>query len=87
MPIRYVVVFQKAIGCEPPPFIAKIETDTTLHWITEYGLFPKAVCSTQIYKTKKAAVGASKTYKKTLAERDKSLRHERSGHRQNAGAP
>lgn len=79
MPVRYVIVFQRCEG-ENPPFPSKIIKDFRTQWSTFHGIFRKAVCSVETFNSKKAAVEASKNYKKALEKGEASIRHERPGH-------
>jgi len=73
MPVKYTVVFQRKKECPDPPFPAKIKFETKLIWVTNYGNFRKEVCSKEEFSSKKAAMEASKSYKKTLEERKSCL--------------
>lgn len=82
MPVRYVIVFQRYEG-ENPPFPSKIIKDFRTQWSTFHGIFRKAVCSAETFNSKKAAVEASKNYKKALEEGKSSIRYERPRDREN----
>lgn len=65
MPVRYVIVFQRCKG-EDPPFPSKIIKDFRTQWSTFHGIFRKTVCSAETFTSKKAAVTACKKYAKSL---------------------
>lgn len=82
MPVLYVIVFQRCKG-EIPPFPSKILFDSISQWSTKHGLFRKAVCSVETYKSKKAAMEASKNYKKIIKKGKSCFRYERPGNGEN----
>ena len=76
MPVRYVIIFQRCEG-EDPPFPSKIIKDFRTQWSTFHGIFRKAVCSAETFSSKKAAVEASRRYQKALKKGESGIRHER----------
>jgi len=69
MSIKYVVIFQRCKD-EDPPFPSKVIDEFKTYWITKHGNFRKEVCAKKTHSSKKAAVEASKDYKKTLEKRE-----------------
>lgn len=65
--MKYTVCFQK-VDKRKTPFAAKITGETTSHWIFDEGLRAhKGACAGE-YKSKAAAVAASKRYDKPSEE-------------------
>ena len=83
MPVRYVIVFQRHEG-EEPPFPSKIIKDFKTQWSTFHGIFRKAVCSVETFTSKKAAVEASRRYQEALKKGESSIRYERPGNGKNS---